>query len=642
LHRYRAGEWIANGVEEGLQADAVRKVFADSQGRLWAGTGQGISLYYPTADPDPPVTRIVDDRNLRETPPDGRVRLAFSGIDKWKVTPSDRLLFSWRMDDSAWSEFTGAEFASFEDLKGGGHRFEVRAMDRNGNIDPSPAAYEFSVLFPWYRQTYFILLSMFAAFIIAALARLLWRHHARLKYESLHDPLTGLANRTVFDRHFQEAINDAQHRQTMAAVVLLDLDRFKPINDTLGHAIGDLFLQEVGRRLRAAIRKNDTLARLGGDEFAIVMPSLRDREEAEAMAQRLLEAIRQPYRIESFELSGSASIGVSLFPEHGRDTSSLRRLADVAMYQCKSRNKDQYVVFDAEVGRIDFEAAQMASLITEALEKRYFHLHYQPLKDASGRLTGFEALIRLDHPQLGALGPDDFIGIAERTGLIIRVGDWVLKEACRQTAQWHRSGHCDLHINVNVSSVQLMKSDYADNVIAMLEKTGLTPSALTLEITETQMVRNIRDSASQIAKLRALGVTIALDDFGTGYSTLGSLDSLPVDWLKTDRSFVRQMDGNGNPNIAVIEAVATLAHRLGIRIVAEGIESASQLGALRAVGCDLFQGYHLGRPVPASIATAWLNEDAVFSSTLNAFEAALTDAPPAETAAQRNQCLPAL
>ena len=272
IHRYRPGQLITNTNDDGLPATAVRKVYCDSQGRVWAGTGQGISMYYPAADTDPPLTKIIDDRNLRETPPGGKVRLAFSGTDKWKFTSPDRLMFSWRMDNSTWSDFSSAQFAAFEGLHAGKHRFEVKAMDRNGNIDASAARYEFSVLLPWYQQGEFLFILFMAGGIIAVLSRLAWRHHARLAYQGTHDPLTGLSNRAVFDLNFQDAISTARAEDTRVAMILLDLDRFKPINDTLGHLIGDLFLKEVSARLQRMIRKQDTLARLGGDEFAVMMP----------------------------------------------------------------------------------------------------------------------------------------------------------------------------------------------------------------------------------------------------------------------------------------------------------------------------------------------------------------------------------
>ncbi|HEY3826672.1 MAG TPA: EAL domain-containing protein [Bryobacteraceae bacterium] len=623
VHRYRPGQWITNTVDDGLAAAAVRTVYADPEGRIWAGTSEGISLFHPSADRDPPVTRIIDDRNLRETPPDGKVRLAFSGLDKWKFTEPDRLLFSWRMDDAAWSDFTPAQFASFDGLHSGAHRFEVRAMDRNGNVDPKPAQYEFSVLLPWYREKQFLFLAALAVLIIAGLSRLAWRHHARLAFQSGHDPLTGLANRTVFDVNFQEAINQARAENTQAAMILLDLDRFKPINDTLGHAVGDLFLKEVSTRLKSSIRKQDTLARLGGDEFAIIMPRLSDRAEAEVTAQRLLHVLRQPYHIESFELAGSASIGVSLFPEHGRDAATLQRSADLAMYHCKAQNKDEYAVFDVDVNRLDFRSAQMAGLIREALDNDYFRLHYQPLKTSDGGLIGFEALIRLEHPTLGVIPPDDFIGIAEHTGLIVRVGNWVLREASLQMARWHVAGHGHLRINVNVSSVQLMKPNFVETVTSILQETQLDPGALTLEITETGMMRNLRETHAQMEELRAKGITIALDDFGIGYSTLSSLYSLPIDYVKIDRSFVARLVEKAAHSADVIESITALGHKFGFGIVAEGIEFPEQLTAVRSIGCDVLQGYLLGRPMPSREAESLLNSGEGLGGQLRVFGNAL-------------------
>jgi diguanylate cyclase (GGDEF)-like protein len=624
VHRYRPGQWISNTVDDGLPAPAVRKVYVDPQGRVWAGTSQGVSLYDPAADTDPPLTKIIDDRNLRETPPDGKVRLAFSGTDKWKFTSPDRLLFSWRMDNAAWSDFAPAQFASFDGLPAGAHQFEVRAMDRNGNIDPKPAKYAFSVLLPWYRQEQFLILASLAVLIIVGLSRLAWRHHAKLAFQSGHDPLTGLANRKVFDLNFQEAITTARTENTQVAMILLDLDRFKPINDTLGHTVGDLFLKEVSARLLRSIRKQDTLARLGGDEFAIIMPRLLDRTEAESMAQKLLHVLRQPYCIESFELTGSASIGVSLFPEHGRDTATLQRSADMAMYHCKAQNKDEYAVFNADVNRLDFRSAQMAGLIREALENDYFRLHYQPLKAIGGDLVGFEALVRLEHPRLGLIPPDDFITIAEHTGLIVRVGNWVLREACLQMVRWHAAGHEHLRINVNVSTMQLMKPNYVETVKSILHETELKPAALTLEITETGMMRNLRESLAQIEELRAMGVTIALDDFGTGYSALSSLYSLPIDYVKIDRSFVARLVEKAAHSLDVIESITTLAHKFGFVIVAEGIEFPEQLTAIESIGCDVLQGYLLGRPMPSRDADALLNSAENLTRQLRVFEDALT------------------
>jgi diguanylate cyclase (GGDEF)-like protein len=438
-------------------------------------------------------------------------------------------------------------------------------------------------------------------------------------------------NRTEFDLKFQEAVREARAENTQVAIILLDLDRFKPINDTLGHSVGDLFLKEVSARLSSAIRPQDILARLGGDEFAMIMPQLSDRGEAESMARNLLHVLRQPYRIESFELTGSASIGVSLFPEHGQETTILQRLADMAMYQCKARNKDEFVVFDAEVDRLDFRSAQIAGLIREALENDYFRLHYQPLTQNNGKLVGFEALVRLEHPSLGSIPPDDFISVAEHTGLIVRLGNWVLREACLQMVRWHAAGHTPLRINVNVSAIQISKSNYAETVKSILEETGLAPSALTLEITETQMMHNWHESLGQLEELRAMGLTIALDDFGTGYSTLSSLESLPMDYIKLDRSFVARLTGKAESGLAMVEAITTLAHKFGFEIVAEGIEFPHQLAALQSIGCDLLQGYLLGRPMSSQDADAVLGSTESMTRQLVELDAALKPEVPIET-----------
>ncbi len=392
--------------------------------------------------------------------------------------------------------------------------------------------------------------------------------------------------------------------------------------------MGDLFLQEVSKRLQSAIRGEDTLARLGGDEFAIVMPGLPvrpgdERKDAESMARNILDLLRQPYLIESFELTGSASIGVSLFPEHGDDTATLQRLADMAMYQCKAQNKDQYAVFDPRVNRLDFRSAQMAGMIRSALDDGNFTLHYQPFRAADGEVVGFEALIRLEHPVHGTIPPNDFIPIAEDTGLIIRVGDWVLTEACRQMADWHAKGHRQLRVNVNVSTVQLTKSGFCRaGRRSILSQTGLNPRALTLEITETAIMRNWEESLSQIAQLRAMGITIALDDFGTGYSTLSSLHLLPIDYIKIDRCFVQRLGQAGN-GLIVIQAIAQLVDKFGFEVVAEGVETPEQLAGLRSIGCHFFQGYLLGRPMPAGDVGKLLDSECGTTQSLAGMAAVL-------------------
>jgi diguanylate cyclase (GGDEF)-like protein len=443
-----------------------------------------------------------------------------------------------------------------------------------------------------------LILASLAVFLIAFLSRIAWSHSRREAFLRRHDFLTGLSNRAVFETAFQHAISIARTDNTHVAMILLDLDRFKAINDTLGHAVGDLLLKEVSERLRLAVRRQDTLARLGGDEFAILMPGLKTRADAELMARNILDKLREPYFIDRFEVAGSASIGISLFPEHGEDTATLHRLADLAMYRCKAQNKDQYAIFDAEVNRIDFRSAEMAGLIREALDHGYFKICYQPLRTPSGEFAALEALARIDHPRYGTIPPGDFITVAEGTGLIARLGNLVLKEACAQMVRWRADGHHGLRVSVNVSALQVMKADFAESVQSVLVETGLDPYALTLEITETAMMRTWAQAQSQMEHLRSLGINIALDDFGTGYSTLNSLQLLPLDYVKIDRSFTARIDSNTDGWI-VIRAIVELAHQLGYEVIAEGVESPEQLVGLKLIGCDLLQGFLLGAPLSA-------------------------------------------
>ena len=283
--------------------------------------------------------------------------------------------------------------------------------------------------------------------------------------------------------------------------------------------------------------------------------------------------------------------------------------------QCKAQNKNGYAVFDPETNRLDFRSAQMAGMIREALDRNYFHLYYQPVRRADGNLFGFEALIRLEHPQFGTVHPGDFISIAEDTGLIVPIGNWVMTEACRQMAAWHATGYPALHVNVNVSTVQLAKADFADGVKAILRETGLDPTALTIEITETTMMRRWEESLAQIEQLRKLGITVALDDFGTGYSTLSALHLLPVDYVKIDRSFIERVEDETSEGLIVIQAMTQLVHRFGLAVVAEGVETPQQLSGLRAVGCDLLQGYLLGRPMPVAAVQRLLELEEMPSAT---------------------------
>jgi len=600
VHRYGGGRWITNANEEGLPSAAVHDVYSDFEGRVWAGTSRGISLYYPNDDPHPPVTSIVDDRNLRETPPGGEVRLAFSGIDKWKFTSPDRLTFSWRLDNSPWSDFDPSQFASFTALHSGGHHFEVRAMDRNGNVDPHPASFQFTVLTPWYNARGFYVVVGLGLLALLFLLRRAAKYHGNLKFQSRHDPLTLLPNRLEFEDVLSSTVVETSRP---VAVMFIDLDGFKQVNDLFGHKAGDALLKQVSLRIGNCIRPSDTLARLGGDEFTIVMPGT-ERDQAAVIADRILVSLRKSYLVEGHVLELSASVGIGLCPDHGSDAPSLLRLADIAMYQSKANKKDCYSFYDSSMEDGALRKSEIAGLIRSGLKNNGFVLFYQPIIDSVGAVVKMEALVRMINPAGGVIPPEGFIGIAEETGLILAVGDWVLANACRQARSWRDAGF-DIRVVINVSPFQLESDDFAKQILVLLAAAGLSGSAIGLEITETTMIRSREKAHAAVQQLRLSGVSVILDDFGTGYSSLSILANLPVDGVKIDRSFTAQLTVNSR-TLDIIGETVHLAHKLGLGITAEGIEEQTQLDLLRKMGCDLFQGYLIAPPITSEDASELL------------------------------------
>ncbi len=421
---------------------------------------------------------------------------------------------------------------------------------------------------------------------------------ARLQHQAFHDALTGLPNRALFMDRLGLALAAARRGPARVALVYLDLDRFKMVNDTLGHHAGDRLLQEVGRRLAAAVRDSDTMARMGGDEFCAIVPDVVDGAEAAAVAHRLAAALRPVVELQGHDLHVTASVGVALHPTDGEDPHTLLRCADAAMYQAKESGPNAVRLFSPgqrDDRRLDFE-----SKLHGAVERGELTLHYQPQTHlATSRLVGFEALLRWNHPTLGQVMPDRIIPVAEESGLVLPIGAWVLREACRQAAAWQRGGR-NLRVAVNVSARQLERGDFPDLVRETLRETGLEPALLEVELTESVAMRE--ESIARMASLRDTGVRIAIDDFGTGYSSLSCLRRMPVEALKIDRSFVREVE-DGSP---LLEPIIRLAHGLGLRVVAEGVETHRQLRRLHELGCDLAQGYALGGPMPASLVEARL------------------------------------
>jgi diguanylate cyclase (GGDEF)-like protein len=773
IHRYRDGVWITNGVDEGLPSSVAYKVFEDSRGRIWAGTTRGLSLFHPDADREPPIVVMAEDQNPKEAPPGGKIRFQFSGRDRWKQTLPERLLFSWRIDGQPWGPFDAVTSASYAELAAGDHRFEVRAMDRNGNVSATPATHAFSVLLPWYATRGFLLLAAGAGSIIVLLLTLAvlsyWKRgdlirklnranklerdrqailesiarreplprilqriadclaancpgtccavilnsemvrgvfarpalpetlgehfeamtsrkarigpdagtwlrtikrsaqgyfggpchvaalrsgdeavlgaiavfsegaaadpgrllpetfagiavaaienaglYEKLAHQAQHDVLTGLPNRLSFDNRLRDAAARAELCGGKICVLYLDLDRFKQINDSLGHRVGDLFLTQVARRLSLALVSVEpsgraALSRIGGDEFTVLLECCGNKREVRGVAEAMLGSLRTPIAVEGHELFASASIGASFYPDDAVTPTALQKHADIAMYRAKARGRNCMEFFSKEMGSITDAAMGVEQILRRALENQAFELHYQPQFRLDGELVGFEALLRLTDPERGTISPAEFIPIAEETGLIVPIGGRVLREACRQLRKWMDEGLPATRMSINVSALEIMGQSFADDVAIALEEEGIEPVLLEMELTESAIVRNPEESVRQMQKLRALGVRLALDDFGTGYSSFANLQNLPLDTLKIDRSLLGGAAVTGNA-AQLMTSIIDLGHSLGLTVVAEGVETEDQVAMLRGIRCDMVQGYLYGRPQPAAQARDVLAE----------------------------------
>ena len=424
-------------------------------------------------------------------------------------------------------------------------------------------------------------------------------HDEKLEYQASHDSLTGLPNRSLLRDRIEQAIAKARRDGHLVAVVFVDLDHFKLINDSLGHHVGDRLLLEVSDRLIACVRGHDSVARQGGDEFVIVLTEQNDENEIIAVVSRLLEAISQPWIDNGQEYGLSCSVGVSCYPRDGDDPDGLLRSADAAMYKAKASGRSTYHFYTPELNQAISERLELENSLRHALEREEFRVYYQPRVDvSSGRIIGAEALIRWDCPGKGIIPPDSFISIAEETGLIIPIGQWILHEACRQNSLWQRAGLPPINVSVNLSPIQFRHAGLVQSVAAALAQAGLDPTHLELELTESFVMHDAERINVAMQSLKALGVDIAVDDFGTGYSSLSYLKRFPVDRLKVDKSFVRDIDSDPD-DAAIVRAIITLGHALGLKVVAEGVEIHAHLEFLRQHGCDELQGYYFSRPVPA-------------------------------------------
>jgi diguanylate cyclase (GGDEF)-like protein len=422
-----------------------------------------------------------------------------------------------------------------------------------------------------------------------------------------HDQLTHLANRSLFRDRLDQSIFRAERRDETFAVLYLDLDHFKPVNDALGHDIGDGLLVSVAERLSTCVRESDTVARLGGDEFAIILENLSSTHSASSVAEKIIEAISTPFEIDGHMLYISTSIGISVYPHCGKDAETLVKNADSAMYRTKKGGRGRYSFYTSDMNSHALDQLQMEIELRRALENEEFVLHYQPkMSLVSGKMTGTEALLRWNHPEKGLIFPEKFIPLLEKNGLIVEVGQWVIETACRQNQQWHAAGLDIGKVAVNLSGKQLMRQDFSKNVARILKRTGLNPGLLEVELTESLLIKNTSVCNEMLDALRKLGVSIAIDDFGTGYCSFIYLKQFLVNTLKIDRSFVSNVTSDGTDS-AITTAMIGLARELKINVVAEGVENRGQLEYLRARQTDEIQGYLVSPPIPAESISNLVN-----------------------------------
>ena len=446
------------------------------------------------------------------------------------------------------------------------------------------------------------------------------RAEEQIRQLGRYDSLTGLPNRQVFKEQLGHAVARADRTGQALVMLSLDLDRFKRINDTLGHEAGDLLLKEVASRLNKSLRQTDYVARhdsnaaahhvarQGGDEFTVLLSELSEAQEATKVARRILDALSQPFNLGGSEIMMSASIGIAVYRLDGNDADSLLKNADAAMYYAKEQGKNNYQYYNDKMNTSALQKMTLESNLHRALERDEFSLYYQPKVELrNGSIIGAEALIRWRHPELGLVSPVEFIPMAEESGLIIAIGEWVLNKACARLRAWQKEGLTPVPVAVNLSAKQFHQQNITAMITRALQDHGVDPRLLELEITESTAMRNAEETCATLLSLKALGVRIAIDDFGTGYSSLSYLKRFPIDSLKIDRSFVTDLPGNQD-DATIAQAIITMAHALRLKVIAEGVESEAQLEFLTANGCDEIQGYYFSRPLPAELCTQMLRE----------------------------------
>ena len=429
-----------------------------------------------------------------------------------------------------------------------------------------------------------------------------------IRHLALHDPLTDLPNRRYLHQHLEAILKKSRSTGGQSAILFLDLDRFKAINDTLGHAAGDRLLQEAAKRIRACLRAGDRIARVGGDEFVCVVPDVASERDAADVAARIIEQMSRPFLLSGQEMYITTSIGVSLYPYHGDDFETLIANADTAMYRAKQEGRNEYRIYAYEMNAMSFEKMLLEQSLRKAIAEDELLLYYQPQVEVdSGRVIGLEALVRWQHAEFGLIPPSEFIPIAEETGLIVPLGNWVLKQACMQSKRWQEEGRLPIKVSVNVSARQFQHPEFVSCVAAIVDLTGMRPELLELEITESIFIQDVNATIAKLNELKRMGLRIAVDDFGTGYSSLNYLRQFPLDVLKIDRAFIRDIAHNAHDQ-AITDAMIRLAHDLGLLVVAEGVETVEQLARVSKPRCDIVQGYLYSVPLPPDRIGEWLAE----------------------------------
>jgi len=421
----------------------------------------------------------------------------------------------------------------------------------------------------------------------------------QIEFLAYHDSLTGLPNRLLLQDRFEHAKAYAVRAGTKVALLLMDLDNFKSINDTLGHAAGDALLKQVVTRLGECVRQTDIVSRQGGDEFLIILPGLDHADDTVPVLVKVVGRLQDPFHVADHEISTSVSIGISIFPEDGTSFETLLKKADIAMYQVKNSGRNDYRFFDETTNVEAGEHLTIRNDLRRALDRNEFMVYYQPQHDlTSGAVVGAEALIRWNHPERGMMAPGRFIPVAEESGLIVPIGEWVLREACNQAMAWKRAGLPDLSIAVNLSAVQFKRGNIEACVLQVLDETGFDPVLLELELTESILIQDVESVLASVKRLKLLGVKLSIDDFGTGYSSLSYLKRFDVDKLKIDQSFVQNLATDPD-DAAIVRAIIQMAHALNLKTIAEGVETAEMVQQLRIFKCDEVQGYYYARPMPA-------------------------------------------